>query len=54
MLITSRENPLIKEVSALIRDKKARKISGLFVVEGARACFEAIKSNAEVIRVRYK
>ena len=51
MLITSRENPLIKEVSALIRDKKARKISGLFVVEGARACFEAIKSNAEVIRV---
>lgn len=51
MLITSRENPLIKEAAALVRDKKARKDSGLFVAEGARACFEAVKSSAEVLRV---
>lgn len=51
MLITSRENPFIKEAAALVRDKKARKDSGLFVAEGARACFEAVKSNAAVLRV---
>lgn len=51
MLITSRENPLIKEAAALVRDKKARKDSGLFVAEGARACFEAVKSSTEVLRV---
>ena len=51
MLITSRENPLIKEAAALVRDKKVRKQTGLFVAEGARACFEAVKSSAEVLRV---
>lgn len=51
MLITSRENPLIKETAALITDKKARKESGLFVAEGARLCSEAMKSGAEVLRV---
>ena len=50
MLITSRENPLIKEAAALVRDKKVRKQTGLFVAEGARACFEAVKSSAEVLR----
>ncbi len=51
MLITSRENPLIKEACALVSDKKARKESGLFVVEGARLCSEACKSGAEVLRL---
>lgn len=51
MLITSRENPLVKEAAALVRDKKVRRDTGLFVAEGARACFEAVKSNAEVLRV---
>lgn len=51
MLITSRENQLVKEAAALVRDKKARRNSGLFVAEGARACFEAVKSNAKVLRV---
>lgn len=51
MLITSRENPLIKEAAALVRDKKARRETGLFVAEGARACFEAVKSSAEVLRL---
>ena len=51
MLITSRENPLIKEAAALVSDKKARKQSGLFVVEGARLCSEACKSGAVVLRL---
>ncbi len=51
MLITSRENPLIKETAALVSDKKARKQSGLFVAEGARICLEACKSGAEVLRL---
>ncbi len=51
MLITSRENPLIKEAASLVSDKKARKESGLFVVEGARLCFEAYKSGADILRL---
>lgn len=51
MLISSRENPLIKETAALVSDKKARKKSGLFVVEGARLCSEACKSGAKVLRL---
>ncbi|MBQ2898249.1 MAG: RNA methyltransferase [Oscillospiraceae bacterium] len=51
MLISSRENPLIKEAAALVSDKKARKQSGLFVAEGARLCSEACKSGAEVLRL---
>lgn len=51
MLISSRENPLIKEAAALVSDKKARKQSGLFVAEGARLCSEACKSRARVLRL---
>ena len=51
MLITSRENPLIKETATLVTDKKVRKEQNLFVVEGARLCSEAMKSGAEVLRV---
>ena len=43
MLISSRENPIIKEAAALVSDKKARRQNGLFVVEGARLCSEACK-----------
>lgn len=51
MLISSRENPLIKEAAALVSDKKARKQTGLFVAEGARLCSEACKSGAVVRRL---
>ena len=51
MLITSRDNPLIKETAALLKDKKLRKESGLFVAEGARLCSEAARSGAFVLRV---
>lgn len=51
MLITSRENPLIKEASSLVSDKKLRRETGLFVAEGARLCFEAYKSGAFILRL---
>lgn len=51
MIITSRENPLIKEASLLVSDKKQRAKTGLFVAEGARLCSEAAKSGAKVLRV---
>lgn len=51
MLISSRENPIIKEAAALVSNKKARKEAELFVVEGARLCSEACKSGAEVLRL---
>lgn len=51
MLISSRENPLIKEAAALVSDKKVRKRSGLFVAEGARLCSEACKSGSKVLRL---
>ncbi len=50
MLIQSRENPMVKEAASLISDKKLRKATGLFVVEGARLCSEAVKSGAKVLR----
>ncbi len=51
MLITARENPIIKEAAALVSDKKTRKQTGLFVAEGARLCSEACKSGAKVLRL---
>ncbi len=51
MLISSRENPLIKDAATLVLSKKARRETGLFVVEGARLCSEAFKSGAEVLRL---
>ena len=40
-LISSRENPHIKRLAALISQKKERAESGLFVCEGARLCADA-------------
>lgn len=50
-VITSRDNPLIREAFALVGDKKARKEQGLFVAEGARLCSEAAKSGFPVERL---
>lgn len=51
MLITSRENPLVKETKALISSSSERKKSGLFVTEGARLSYEAARSNSRIVRV---
>ncbi|MBQ7368812.1 MAG: RNA methyltransferase [Clostridia bacterium] len=50
MIITSKNNPLIKETAAL-KDKKARKQLGLFLVEGVKMTREALKSGLSVERV---
>lgn len=44
MLITSRDNPLIKQYRKLAADAGYRRETGLFAVEGARLCGDAVKS----------
>lgn len=47
MLITSKSNPLIKTVSSLA-DKKFRRKSGLYLVEGVKSVKECIASGCDV------
>ncbi len=49
MELTSRENPLVKEIHKLLGDAKARRKSGRFVIEGARLCEDAARSGIRVI-----
>lgn len=50
MVITSKSNPLIKEISKL-SDKKFRKESGLYVVEGKKSVDECIAAGCEIDRI---
>lgn len=50
MILTSKNNPLIKETVSL-KDKKARKELGLFLVEGEKMTAECLKSGLIVDRV---
>ncbi len=50
MIITSKNNPLIKETAAL-KEKKARKELGLFLVEGVKMARECRASDFEIERV---
>lgn len=50
MILTSKNNPLIKETVAL-KDKKFRKELGLFLVEGVKMTREALNSPCEVERI---
>lgn len=50
MILTSKNNPLIKETIAL-KEKKARKQLGLFLVEGIKMTLESRKSGLEIERV---
>ena len=50
MILTSKNNPLIKETAAL-KDKKARKEQNLFLVEGWKMALECQRSNFEIERV---
>ena len=50
MILTSKNNPLIKETAAL-KEKKARREQGLFLVEGRKMAAECQKSDFEVDRV---
>ncbi len=49
MILTSRNNPLIKETAAL-KEKKGRKEQGLFLVEGVKMAAECAKSGLEIVR----
>ncbi len=50
MILTSKNNPLIKETASL-KEKKGRKELGLFLVEGRKMATECQKSNFAVERV---
>ncbi len=47
MVITSKSNPTIKEISKL-NDKKYRKISGLYIVDGIKPVKECIRAGCEI------
>ena len=50
MILTSKNNPLIKETASL-KEKKGRKELGLFLVEGRKMVAECQKSPIEIERV---
>ena len=50
MILTSKNNPLIKETAAL-KDKKARKHQGMVLVEGRKMAVECQRSDFEIDRV---
>ena len=50
-LISSRENPVVKQIIALQKSADNRKKSGLFVIEGLRICKDAIENNVNVSRL---
>ena len=50
MILTSKNNPLIKETAAL-KDKKGRKPHNLFLVEGKKMAVECLKSGMEMERI---
>ena len=53
MLITSKDNRLVKEWRALNEQAKQRRKSGRFAIEGARLCGDALASGLEVSAVLY-
>lgn len=50
MILTSKNNPLIKETAAL-KEKKARRELGLFLVEGRKMALECARSDFQIERV---
>ncbi len=50
MILTSKNNPFIKE-TATLKDKKGRRQTGLFLVEGVKMTRECQKSGLEIERV---
>ncbi|MDE5548270.1 MAG: RNA methyltransferase [Clostridia bacterium] len=50
MIIVSKNNPLVKELSAL-KEKKYRKLSGTFLVEGEKMVCECLKSGLSIKRI---
>ena len=45
MVITSKDNPKIKQLAKLYSNRKYRRETGLFVIEGIRGCLDALVDN---------
>lgn len=52
-MITSKDNAKIKRVAALCSSAKKRREEGIFLLEGTRLCFEALREDIEVLEVFY-
>ncbi len=52
-MITSKDNPKIKRIAALISSAKKRKEEGVFLLEGTRLCGEALREDIEVLELFY-
>ncbi|MGN0622283.1 MAG: TrmH family RNA methyltransferase [Porcipelethomonas sp.] len=50
-VIRSKDNPSVKLFRKLMNSKKERQSCGLFVLEGSRLVFDALKENAPVMRI---
>ena len=50
MIIQSRQNPLVKELASL-KEKKGRRRTGTFLVEGHKMVREAVASGMDVVRL---
>lgn len=51
MLITSKSNPAVKEITKLSTDRKYRYQTGKYVIEGIKPVTECIKAGGEVMEV---
>lgn len=49
LILTSKDNPNIKNAVKLTKSAKHRRQSGMFVAEGLRVCYDAMLSGAEII-----
>ncbi|MDD4546007.1 MAG: RNA methyltransferase [Oscillospiraceae bacterium] len=52
-MITSRDNHLIRQVKRLLNDASARRSEGLFAIEGARLCHDAVLSGVKITTLLY-
>lgn len=50
MIITSKQNPIVKELASL-KEKKGRRERGTFLVEGAKMLSECVVSGLEIVRI---
>ena len=48
-IVTSKDNPQIKNAVKLKKSAKHRRQSGCFIAEGARVCVDAVLSGAEIV-----
>ena len=49
--ISSRDNPVIKQINALKSSADKRKKEGLFAIEGLRQCEDAFDNNVHIVRL---